>query len=190
MTITDLLIPTFTQALKALSQWLEKAAGFERVAGRDPDALMALRLAPDMYPLATQVCFTCYQAQEFAYRLTNRPVPEALQQVRLDGLERAERSGTLADAQATIATALEFLGTVERGAIDQGAERPLVHALPSGHTFDMIGDQFARDWVLSQFYFHLIAAYAILRAHGVPLGKVDYVPWMFGYLRPGTGAGA
>ena len=35
----------------------------------------------------------------------------------------------------------------------------------------------------SQFYFHVMAAYAILRKEGVDIGKADYVPHMFGYLR-------
>jgi hypothetical protein len=52
--------------------------------------------------------------------------------------------------------------------------------------FDMSGSQYARDWALPQFYFHLIAAYAILRNSGVELGKVDFVPHMFAYIRPGT----
>ena len=44
-------------------------------------------------------------------------------------------------------------------------------------------EQFARDWALGQFYFHVMAAYAILRKEGVDIGKADYVPHMFGYLR-------
>jgi len=31
-----------------------------------------------------------------------------------------------------------------------------------------------------------MTAYAILRNHGVPLGKPDYVAHMFSYIRPGT----
>ena len=44
----------------------------------------------------------------------------------------------------------------------------------------------ARDWALPQFYFHVMATYAILRAEGIDLGKADYVAHMFAYLRPGT----
>jgi hypothetical protein len=40
-----------------------------------------------------------------------------------------------------------------------------------------------RDWALGQFYFHVMTAYAILRNEGVAIGKADYVPHMFGYLR-------
>ena len=41
-------------------------------------------------------------------------------------------------------------------------------------------------WALGQFYFHVIAAYAIIRKEGVEIGKADYVPHMFAYLRPAT----
>ena len=50
-------------------------------------------------------------------------------------------------------------------------------------TFDLHTSSYVRDWALPQFYFHLMSAYAILRAAGVPLGKADYVGFMFQYLR-------
>ena len=55
-----------------------------------------------------------------------------------------------------------------------------------GMVFDMTGETFIRDWALPQITFHQMIAYALLRNAGVPLGKVDYVPHMFAYLRPGT----
>ena len=53
-------------------------------------------------------------------------------------------------------------------------------------TFDLTAEQYARDWALPQFYFHVMTAYAILRAQGVALGKADYITHMFAYLRPST----
>ena len=58
--------------------------------------------------------------------------------------------------------------------------------LALGSRFDLDGEGYARDWALSQFYFHIMTAYAILRNQGVELGKADYVQHMFAYLRPGT----
>ena len=55
--------------------------------------------------------------------------------------------------------------------------------LPGGIIFDMTPVQYVRDWAIPQFYFHLVVAYSILRKAGVPLGKADYVPHMFQYLR-------
>ena len=57
MTLFDTLAPTYVQMLGALSGWLEKAAS-DRPDGT-ADALMAARLAPDMFPLSTQVRFAC-----------------------------------------------------------------------------------------------------------------------------------
>jgi hypothetical protein len=190
MTISELLIPSFTQALRALSTWLDKAAEFEAEAGREPDEVMGLRIAPDMFPLATQVRFCCLGAQEFSYRLRGESLPESVQAVRQAGLDADKSPGTVAEAQATIGATLDVLARLDLAEIDGAADRPVTFEIPSGHVFDMTGEQLARDWTLPQFHFHLVAAYAILRARGVPLGKVDYVPWMFGYLREGTGAGA
>lgn len=48
---------------------------------------------------------------------------------------------------------------------------------------DLTVEQHARDWALPQFYFHVVTAYAIMRAQGIELGKANYAPHMFAYLR-------
>ena len=63
---------------------------------------------------------------------------------------------------------------------------PISFTLPNGMTFDMTAATYVRDWADPQFYFHRVAAYAVLRHMGVPLGKADYVAYMMQYLRPGT----
>lgn len=52
MSLTHLLVPTFSNQLNSLAQWLEKASLHAREHGEDADAWLALKLAPDMYPLA------------------------------------------------------------------------------------------------------------------------------------------
>ena len=52
--------------------------------------------------------------------------------------------------------------------------------------FDLTAEQYARDWTLAQFYFHVMTAYSILRNQGIELGKADYVAHMLPYLRPET----
>jgi hypothetical protein len=49
-------------------------------------------------------------------------------------------------------------------------------------------EQYVRDWALPQFYFHVMTAYAIMRAKAVELAKADYVAHMFSYLRPTSSA--
>ena len=186
MQLTTLLIATLSNQLNAVSGWLGKAEAFAAERGESPEALLALRLAPDMFPLTTQLRFLAFQAQEPVYRLRDEPVPEAVLQVRQEGRDGAESPGTWAEARARIAEAAAFLATIAPDELDHAAEKPIAHALPMGMIFDMTGEQYVRDWSLPQAAFHQMIAYAILRQAGVPLGKPDYVPHMFGYLRPGT----
>ncbi len=44
MHLTQLLIPTLTSQLRALSGWLDKAEAFAASRNESPDALLALRL--------------------------------------------------------------------------------------------------------------------------------------------------
>ena len=73
MNLPDLLAPTYVQTLGALSAWLSKAEAQREVDG--PEALLATRLAPDMFPLATQVRSACVQAQKGMFRLRRQDFP-------------------------------------------------------------------------------------------------------------------
>ena len=100
-----------------------------------------------------------------------------------EGRDAGERPGTVADARARIA---ETVAVVEASAAEGAAldpDAPIAHTLPIGLTFDFTAEQYARDWALPQFYFHVMVAYAILRAQGIELGKADYVAHLFIYLR-------
>ena len=186
MNLTPLLIRSLSNQLLAVSGWLDKAEAFAAERGETPDGLLALRLAPDMFPLTTQLRFLAFQAQEPIYRLRGEAVPDSVLEVRQEGRDGGERPGTWAEARARVAEAASFLATVGPDDFDSAADEPLAHELPMGMIFDMTGEQYVRDWALPQVAFHQMIAYAILRQAGVPLGKVDYVPHMFGYLRPGT----
>lgn len=184
MSLTKLLIPTCAQMLKGLSGWLDKA--HKQLPEAEAEALLSAHLAPDMYPLSSQVRFACFQAQEATFRLRGEAVPVALEQVALEGRNAGENPGSISDAQDRISEALSLLADLEADTLDAGAERSITLELPNGMIFDMTGEQYARDWALAQFYFHLNTAYAILRGQGIELGKADYVPHMFAYLRPET----
>jgi hypothetical protein len=182
MTLTELLVPTYRNMLRTLKGLLDKA---EAQLGADKaGALLSARLAPDMWPLATQLRFAALQAQEGPLRLLGQPLT-ALDDLLNEGRNAGERPGSMMEARVRIDQALAFLDRLGAGALDTGpADRPLALKLPSGLAFDLTAEQFARDWALGQFYFHVMAAYAILRKEGVEIGKADYVPHMFAYVRP------
>lgn len=171
----DLTVPAYVNGLKALSAQLDKALVWGADRGVGEQQLLVARLAPDMFPLAAQVRFACLQAVQPATRLGGTGAPGF-----------AEDVADFAGLQAQIADALAWLDTVDRAAFDSDPGRPVGFDLPNGMAFDMTALTYVRDWAQPQFYFHLVAAYAILRHMGVPLGKADYVGYMMAYLRPGT----
>jgi uncharacterized protein len=181
MTPIDLIVPTFTQLLTALSGWLSKAE--QQRPGADWDALLAARLIADMHPLSTQIRFACIQVHEAVYRLQGQPLPASHTELLEEARNGGQRPGSLAEAQARISEALELLKSLS-AAPDPGT--PLAHQLPNGMIFDFTVEEYARDWLLAQFYFHLMAAYAILRSQGVDIGKKDFIPHLLSKLRPET----
>ncbi|WP_294353228.1 DUF1993 family protein [uncultured Sphingomonas sp.] len=180
MTLSDLLLPTYTQMLGTMAKWLDKA---EAARGDEVDALLGSRLAPDMFPLATQVRFACRQAQEAVFRLQGRDFPPELQALLEEARNGGDEPGTLADARARIGETLAVVKTAGRDGFLLDGNAALSHELPNGMVLDVTATVYARDWALPQFYFHVVTVYAILRAQGVELGKADYCAHMLPYLR-------
>ncbi|WP_114227693.1 MULTISPECIES: DUF1993 domain-containing protein [Sphingomonas] len=186
MSLTAFLVPTLTNQLSAMLAWLDKAEGWAAAQGRSADELLPLRLAPDMWPLASQLRIAAFQAMEPIYRLRGQPVPDAVIAIRTEGANAGDHPGTLADGRARLHEALALLATVAPDEFDADEDAPLVHDLPMGIVFDMTRATYVRDWALPQVVFHQGMTYALLRHDGVPLGKIDYAPHLMAYIRPGT----
>ncbi len=175
----DLTVPAWRNALTALSGQLAKALTWGEGNGVGELQLLAARLAPDMFPLSTQVRFSCNQALQAATRLGANGAPDF-----------ADDATDFAEMQAQIAQTLAWLDALEPATLGDDGDRPIEFALPNGMVFDLSAADYVRDWALPQFYFHAVAAYAILRHMGVPLGKADYASYMMRHLRPGTAPAA
>lgn len=168
ITLHDFTQSTFVPLLHTLSSLLTRGA--EKL---DPAVMVGLRLAPDMHPLARQVQFVCHQALDAAARLTGRPAPEP---------DVPEES--LAQLQQRIAAAIAALRELSAEALADAEERPIRRLLGDRFELEMTGLQYLRDFTLPNFYFHLVTTYAILRNHGVDLGKADYMAHIAYALRP------
>ncbi|SBV33930.1 conserved protein of unknown function [uncultured Sphingopyxis sp.] len=175
----DLTVPAYQNGLKALSGELSKASAWGADNGIGELQFSVARLAPDMFPLASQIRFTCIQALQPLSRLGGIAIPEL-----------PEDATDFAGMQEQIAATLAVLDGVDRAALGGDMERAVSFDLPNGMIFDLSAGDYVRDWAQPQFYFHRIAAYAILRHMGVPLGKADYVVYMMRHLRPGTAPAA
>ncbi len=166
MTAKDLLVPTQRQMLGTLKGLLAKAAADPR-----GDALLEAKLADDMLPLSTQVRFLCNMVGEAIERVTG-----------IDFTSTEEDPTTFAEAQERIDATLAQLAEWEKldFAADDAAQELTI---PNGMTFDLTTYEYVRDWSVPQFYFHTTTAYAILRKEGLEIGKADFVPHMFRYIR-------
>lgn len=184
MKLLDVLVPTYVQMLGSLSAWLEKAQA--QMPGGEADALLSARLAPGMFPLSTQVRFACVQAQEGMFRLQGRAFPDTVEILLNEGRNVAEHPGSVTDARARIDETISVVAALAAEGTDVDPNTSIAHSLPTGMIFDLTAEEYARDWALAQFYFHLMTAYAILRSEGVDLGKVDYIAHMLPKVRPGT----
>jgi uncharacterized protein len=166
-------VEAFVPVLKSLAHILDKAGEHARAAKSDPDALADARLAPDMFPLSTQVQFACHQAKEACARLSGRDAPT---------LAREEQMSFHA-MKLLIAETIEELEGMSAKSFEGGEARKIEIALGGPLTFESDGLHFLRDWSLGHFYFHVVTAYDILRHKGVELGKRDYMSHVGPYIR-------
>ena len=156
-------LPTFEIGLNALSGVLDKAVAFAAAKKVDAAVLLGYRLAPDMFALARQVQVACDQAKNGAARLAGTEAPK---------FEDAET--TLEQLKERIAKTVAYLKTLDAKAIDASADREITFPLGPAKG-QMMGGDYLNHFVLPNFYFHLTAAYAIVRHCGVEVGKRDFL---------------
>ncbi len=171
MTLDELILPSYAQMLEALSGQLDKAKDEWEGAGKSIDTLMAARLAPDMFPLSAQVQFVCIQAEEAMGRLFDHEI------------EAVDAPQSFAQAKDLISQTIARLRAASGDDRQVDESRAIELKLSEKMIFDLDLREYVRNWSVPQFYFHLVAAYAIMRHHGTNLGKSDYVPHIFQYLR-------
>jgi len=156
-------IPVFEIHLNALAAILDKAEAFAATKKIDPAVLLRTRLAPDMFDLTRQVQVSTDQARRGSARLAGIEPPSY-----------EDTETTIAQLKARIAKTLAFLKTLDTKQIDASAEREITFPLGNdkGH---MKGADYLNHSVLPNFYFHVTAAYAILRHCGLEIGKRDFL---------------
>lgn len=163
-------IPVFLRGFSNLSAILDKAEVHAEARKIDPDVFTMGRLAPDMYPLTSQVQIATDIAKGCAARLAGLEIP------RYEDTEK-----TFAELRARIAKTVEFLETITPQQVDGSEEKQVTIKLRT-RELQMTGQPYVLNFVLPNFYFHLTTAYGILRHLGVELGKPDFLGSLSGDL--------
>ena len=163
-TLSQAALPVFEIGLNALSGVLDKAAAFATAKKLDPATLPQYRLAPDMFALARQVQVACDQAKNGASRLAGVEAPK---------FEDTEK--TIDELKARIAKTVAYVKALDKAKIDAAGDREITFPLGPVNKGNMKGADYLTHFVLPNFYFHLTAAYTILRHCGVEVGKRDFL---------------
>ncbi|MEI6864247.1 MAG: DUF1993 domain-containing protein [Candidatus Adlerbacteria bacterium] len=156
--VYEFTLPVFIKMLGGLKGVLKKAGEH----GLDEATLLNDKLAEDMFPLVKQVQVATDNAKGCAARLSGTENPK---------FEDTET--TLAELDARIDKTVEYLKTFTKESF-AGAEQ-VQATFPYFPGKFMPGFDYAREYAIPNFFFHVATAYAIVRKNGVQVGKADYI---------------
>jgi hypothetical protein len=156
-------VETFLPMLATLSTLLDKGLKHAAEKKFDPLVLVNARLAPDMLPLSRQIQIACDMAKNGSSRLAGQEAPRF-----------EDNESTIEELRTRIARTIDHLKSIPASAIDGCEDRDIKVPLRD-RTLEMKGLPFLRTWALPNFYFHVVATYAILRHNGIEIGKRDFL---------------
>jgi hypothetical protein len=156
-------VPVFLKMLGNLAAILDKSAAFAEAKKIDPSVLLGYRLAPDMLSLTRQVQIAADHAKRGAARLAGIEAPAY-----------EDNEASFAELKARIDKTVAFINTVKPAQIDGSEAREITLKL-GGNSKTLTGQTYLLHNALPNFFFHVTAAYAILRHCGVEIGKSDFL---------------
>ena len=156
----------FTERLEALERILD--VGAEHLP--DINAALQERLAPDMFPLGTQIAIVCNQPRGFSQWCAGLPIDNLGREV--DTIEAAR--GHIRATKALVAGI-----SASDGKLDEIKRI----GLGPGRYCELPGHRYVSDYLMPNLYFHITTAYDILRHIGVPLSKTDYLSYLGPHVR-------
>jgi len=173
----DISVPTFLQTVRAVAGYLDRTARHCAKAGADPQDLVQARLYADMAPFHFQI-----------EALTHHAV-WGVKTVQTGAFTPPPLIGAMpfANLQAMVGEAVKALEAFTPEEINacSGKTMDIVVYQPvdeTNHTTSAWGPRlltftpeiYLLSYALPNLHFHAATAYAILRTHGIPLGKFDY----------------
>ena len=156
-------VPVFVQILGSLRGILEKGAAHAQAKKIDEAVFLDARLSPDMFPLTKQVQLATDFAKGTAARLAGVEPPPYED-------DEASFPALLARIDKTLA----YVQTLKPAQIDGSEERRITRPI-GGEPRTFTGLSYLLSFALPNFYFHVTAAYALLRQNGVEIGKRDFI---------------
>lgn len=160
----DASVASYLQTLGGVANVLAKAEALADDGRLDLDAVVSHRLREDMLPFSFQVISVWHHSLGAIKGLKAglfQPPP------KMRGMDWAQLKGLASEA-------IDALQGESRAEIDALSGRPMLFKMGSTE-IPFTTDSFLLSFSLPNFYFHATTTYNILRLHGVPLGKMDYL---------------
>jgi hypothetical protein len=164
ITLHQASVGVYVPYLHNLSALLDHAEAHARVRKFDPDVLLRMRLAPNMYSLRQQVG-EANRHVVLSCALLAGCAPPAF----------GDAEPGIAELKARIATTIDFARGLPQAVIDAAGDKDVIFTFRSGATRPFTGKSLILTFSVPQFFFHVATAYDILRHAGVDLAKKDFL---------------
>ncbi|KAJ5196065.1 hypothetical protein N7449_006544 [Penicillium cf. viridicatum] len=156
-------IATLTRGLNTLSTLLKKAEEYAKENNIPVEEILNARLVEDMKPLSFQIATATNAASKALARVASIETPP-----------QQELDTTYEDLYKRLDRTLAELEKVDPAKI--ASKEGQTFKAPIGpNVLDFTPEDYSVRFLIPNFYFHVVTAYAILRAKGVQIGKVDYL---------------
>ena len=160
----DAVVPSNIQILGSVDGLLTKAEAFCGEQGMSEAELIDARLAPDMLPFG-------YQVKSCAVHSVG-----GIEGTRAGSFspDRSQWPTDFTGLRALVREATAKLEAIDRAELDALADADTAFVMGE-LDLPFAGANFLLSFSQPNFYFHATTAYAILRAQGVKLGKIDFM---------------
>jgi hypothetical protein len=164
ITMYSTSIPVFQQMLGSLQVILQKAQAHAAEKKIEDQVFLQARLAPDMFNLIRQVQIATDFAKGISARLAGVEVPDF-----------QDTENSFEELQARLHKTIDFMRELTPSQFEGAEEREIVLRPGTPKEKKLSGEAYLLSYGLPQFFFHVTTTYAILRHHGIELGKRDYM---------------
>ena len=164
VSLYDATVRSYLQILPSVAGLLDIAESHCRDKGVPDEALTGARLADDMWPFAKQVFETGHHSARAIEGLRNGVFRPEIDDVPRD----------FATLKTEVTRSIELLGAADPAEVESFANKTLRFEA-GAHSMEFDGADFLLSFSMPNFYFHATAAYAVLRARGLPVGKRNFL---------------
>ncbi|OUV04046.1 MAG: hypothetical protein CBC42_01250 [Betaproteobacteria bacterium TMED82] len=166
-----LTIPHFKKTLSSVAKLLKKTTRQMEQKKIKPEFILKASLAPDMLDFTHQIQLATDFMKNGAGRLAGK-----------DLLIMEDTETSFEELQTRIIRTLAYLDSIKPDHMCGAESREIIfsveHSLMGTIEFQFKGFEFLQAFVTPNVYFHITTAYAILRHHGIELGKSDFLGTM------------